>query len=100
MYRGEPDPDADAHAIIYARGTQPYQGPNERRMIKDPIEVAMDNHGEPLPPLSRLNFGKVHTVEHNVKVLPVGQVTSDSLEKFNEYARDRFHNILPTLRQI
>ena len=46
-------------------------------MTKKPIKV------NPLPtqkldPLSRINFAKIYTVEHNVRIMPVGQVAEDS----------------------
>lgn len=56
-------------------------------MVKDPLEVEPERHDETLDPLSRLNFGKIYTVEHNVKVLPIGQIAPGSVSKFVHYAR-------------
>ncbi|KAL4973452.1 hypothetical protein BDW66DRAFT_104875 [Aspergillus desertorum] len=77
----------DKHAIVYMRGTRPTLGPGEPRMIKEPLEVAPETPDEHLDPMSRLNFSKIYTVEHNVKVLPIGQIPSRSMIRFREYAR-------------
>ncbi|KAJ5721940.1 uncharacterized protein N7483_009874 [Penicillium malachiteum] len=78
--------DRSKHTIIYTRGSQPITRQNEP-MIKEPLEVEPARADQKLDPMSRLNFGKVYTVEHNVKVLPVGQITKDSLHNFNAYTR-------------
>lgn len=63
-------------------------------MGKEPMEVAMDNRDEQLAPMLRLNFGKIYTVEHNVKVLPLGRVTSRSMTRFIQYTRDEMRNLV------
>ena len=72
----------------------PVQG-DVRRMTKKSLEVepirhenrhtGRFEHKPSLDSMSRVNFGKVYTVEHNVKVLPVGQVTRKSMELLLEY---------------
>lgn len=62
-------------------------------MIKGPIEVAIDNRDETMNPMSRLNFGKIYIVDHDVKVLPVGRVTSRSMMRFIQYARDGMRQV-------
>lgn len=61
--------------------------PGEPQMSKAPIEVRPDSVDQRLDPMSRLNFRKLFTVEHNVKVLPVGKVTERSMPAFLDYAR-------------
>ncbi len=46
------------------------------------IEDSPDNL---LDPLSRVNFGKMYTVEHNVKVKNIGLVASGSMAKLKRY---------------
>ncbi|KAJ5093543.1 hypothetical protein N7456_009404 [Penicillium angulare] len=82
--------DRSKHAIIYMRGTQPVTRTNEPRMTKEPLEVEPAKADQKLDPMSRLNFGKVYTVEHNVKVLPVGRITEGSLAKFSTYTKAEF----------
>ncbi|KAL4820316.1 hypothetical protein BDW67DRAFT_115689 [Aspergillus spinulosporus] len=79
--------DPDKHAIVYMRGTRPTPGAGEPRMVKEPLEVAPENPDEHLDSMSRLNFSKIYTVEHNVKVLPIGRISSRSMTRFREYAR-------------
>jgi hypothetical protein len=79
--------DPDKHAIVYMRGTTPTPGAGEPRMVKEPLEVVPENLGENLDYMSRLNFSKIYTVEHNVKVLPIGRISSRSMTRFREYAR-------------
>ena len=56
-------------------------------MAKEPLEVVPENPSENLDYMSRLNFSKIYTVEHNVKVLPIGRISSRSMTRFLEYAR-------------
>jgi hypothetical protein len=49
----------------------------ETGMTKKPIRVNPVT-AQRLDPLSRINFAKVYTVEHNVRVMPVGQVAEES----------------------
>lgn len=85
--------DPDTHAVLYLRGTQPAQGSDEPRMIKQPLEVVVESRDETMNPMSRLNFGKIYTVDHDVKVLPVGRVTSRSMMRFIQYARDGMRQV-------
>lgn len=63
---------------------------NEPKMSKEPLEVEPARPDQKLDPMSRLNFGKVYTVEHNVKVLPVGKITDRSMARFNSYVKHEF----------
>lgn len=56
-------------------------------MTKEPLAVTPASSDQKLDPMSRLNFGKIHTVEHNVKVKPVGKVTEESMLSLLAYAR-------------
>ncbi|KAJ5679270.1 hypothetical protein N7462_007514 [Penicillium macrosclerotiorum] len=84
---GKAGVDRGKHAVIYMRGARPVTKSNEPKMTKEPLEVEPARPDQKLDPMSRVNFGKIYTVEHNVKVLPVGKVTEASLEKFNAYMR-------------
>lgn len=77
--------DRQAHAIIHMEGTQPQYAPREPRSAKKPISVRPAAADQRLDPMSRVHFGKVHTVEHNVKVMNVGNITGTSLEYFEGY---------------
>lgn len=86
--------DPSKHAVIYMQGTEPQVGSSEPHMTKEPLEVAPASPDQKLDFMSRLNFGKVYTVEHNVKVLPVGKITERSMPRFQSYAKNEF-NIMP-----
>ncbi len=46
----------------------------EGLMSKSPIRIDVISEAHKLDPLSRLNYAKLYTVEHNVKVFFIGQV--------------------------
>lgn len=51
----------------------------ERPMQLLPIRIVPDESKKDLHPLLRLNFGIVYTIQHNVKVQPLGRVHADSM---------------------
>jgi len=76
------------HAIIYMKGTQPARQETEPRTTKEPIAVEPASPDQKLDPMSRVNFGKIYTVEHNVKVLCVGRISDESMPQFEAYVRN------------
>jgi hypothetical protein len=78
--------DRAAHAVIYMEGTQPVTSKAEQKMMKkSAIAVGPAVPDRKLDAMSRINFGKVHTIEHNVKVMNVGNIRHESLEYFEAY---------------
>ncbi|KAI6871838.1 hypothetical protein KC343_g3901 [Hortaea werneckii] len=83
------------HAIIYTGHRAPRPTSQERptqgqaAMRPLPIRVDADNH-EQLHFMSRIHFGKVYTVEHNVKVKPFGKVHPHSLRALEVQFRSVF----------
>lgn len=77
------------HAIIYTGKYVPQPRPGElpRREIQevgmqpDAIRVDTDSPEDKLDPMSRLNYGAVHTIQHNIKVKPYGKVHAKSYLK-------------------
>jgi hypothetical protein len=55
-------------------------------LSKDPIKVRSEQSGPDgdLGPLSRLNYSKVYTVEHYVRVLNIGMVEKSCLQSLQE----------------
>lgn len=45
-------------------------------MTKKPIKMIPDNERDKLDPFSRINYAKVYTVEHNVKVNFIGKIAA------------------------
>jgi hypothetical protein len=80
--------DRKAHSIIYMTDTRPQCLPAEERdLINKAIAVEKASADQKLDPMSRLNFKKIYTVEHNVKVMNVGKVTKESLPVLIGYWR-------------
>jgi hypothetical protein len=72
--------DREAHAVIYMSDTKPELLAEERRYLtKNDIAVDKAADDQRLHPMSRLNFNKIYTVEHNVKVMDVGTISKDSM---------------------
>jgi hypothetical protein len=72
------------HAIIYTGKDEPAAQPGEQPRqgeysMMQGIRVAPRSRQDKLDPLSRINFAKIYTVEHNVKVYDFGDVHEDSL---------------------
>ncbi|KAJ0117783.1 hypothetical protein J7T55_001983 [Diaporthe amygdali] len=64
------------HGIVFERGQQATRLANEPSLGFDPICMEM-HPGEHISEESRVNYSKLVTVEHNVKVLFVGRVLYD-----------------------
>ena len=77
--------NVDDHAIAYMEGTLPSTYPEEPQMWKDPIEIKRGKDGQDLDPLSRIDFGRTHTVNWNVKVVDVGMVSERSMPLLRSY---------------
>jgi hypothetical protein len=61
-------------------------------MAKEPLEVDPVRPDQKLDCMSRVNFGKIYTVEHNINVLPVGKIMEASRARFLEYAQSELSN--------
>ena len=79
----------EKHAIAYSGKKVPERLPGEERLLDTPIRVNPDD-SKGLGPRSRINFGKVFTLEHNIKVASVGQVHLDSMSVVDSHFA-RFH---------
>jgi hypothetical protein len=71
------------HAIAHTTSSPPDPHPDEIPGADDyllqPIRVVPISQGHTLDRMSRINFGKIYTVESNVKVFNFGKVHEDSL---------------------
>jgi hypothetical protein len=78
------------HAVVYLTGTQPtlLDGEWERGMTKDPIEIEPTSATETMGPTSRLRFGKIHSIEWNVKVREIGVVSRKHMSKLLAYYQE------------
>ncbi|KAK5732041.1 hypothetical protein LTR17_010877 [Elasticomyces elasticus] len=91
------------HSIIYIGRHAPQPLPDERPIRCDQgmqtqaIRVVPDGMTEKLDPMSRLDYARVYTVQHNIKVVPIGWVHPESMDAltsqfyrvWNELGRSR-----------
>ena len=75
------DAEEKSHTIVHDCTKHPQLVAGEKGFQKEPIAVVM-TPPETLHIASRLNYAKVHTVEHNVKVMDVGMVHPTSMPYF------------------
>lgn len=90
------------HCIIFSSRLPPQPlnievpARGEQGMRPVPIRIDVDNRAHRLDPVSRLDFGKVHTVQHNIKVKAYGKVNENSLyalqTQFGEVWRDMLNS--------
>jgi hypothetical protein len=65
---------ASDHAIVHdADKPVPDEAPGER-LSKSALRIVLEVEGETLDSMSRIDFGKVYTVQHNIKVMNVGRI--------------------------
>lgn len=75
------------HSIIYSRSRAPKPKSDElprgeeEGMLRA-IRVVARSRSEHLDPMSRLNYDKVYTVEHNIKVYEFGDIHREHLKRF------------------
>jgi hypothetical protein len=80
--------DRQAHSIVHMTDTEPCCLPAEERdLINKAIAVEKASADQQLDLMSRLNFNKIYTIEHNVKVMDVGKVIGKSLPVLIGYWR-------------
>lgn len=81
-----PQKEKRAHAIIYDNKKRAPRLilPGEDAITKKAIAVDLDDK-QTLDETSRIHFGKVYTIEWNVKVMRIGQITPRSERDVEEY---------------
>ena len=73
------------HAIVYTGRSLPYENASESAsrgetgMRPRAIRVDVDIKGDKLDAMSRIDFGKPHTIHHNLKVRSFGKVNRESI---------------------
>ncbi|KAK4453128.1 hypothetical protein QBC34DRAFT_217348 [Podospora aff. communis PSN243] len=71
------------HGIVYAVGGRPTMLKNEPTLGFPAVRVQLDLPTEKLAIESRVNYSKLVTVEHNVRVLFIGSVVPDDVDIVN-----------------
>jgi hypothetical protein len=59
--------------------------PDEQRLVRQPIQIKVEDASLSVDAMSRINFSKVVTVNHNLKVRNVGRIVVDSIKLMEEY---------------
>lgn len=75
---------SDDYAAVYASDNTVQLQPAET-LIKEPFPIIVENVSESIHPMSRLNFGRIYTVEHNVKVLKIGRIPDEHHARLTSY---------------
>jgi hypothetical protein len=75
---------ADNYAAVYPVGGEVRLSPDEN-LTKAPFPIKVEEAREYIDPTSRINFGRLYTVEHNIKVLKVGRIPNEHLPRLDEY---------------
>ncbi|KAH7312915.1 hypothetical protein BKA65DRAFT_148873 [Rhexocercosporidium sp. MPI-PUGE-AT-0058] len=82
------------HAVVHSFGDpEPRPLPDEYITIRG-FAVKLEEPGETISPMSRLDFGKIYTVEHNLKILRVGRILPGQLPALEEAFIDA---LIPTV---
>lgn len=85
--------DIANHAVLYNEKDEPSMRPDEPDLDRQCLAVKLRRPQDKLDPMSRINFGKIHTIEHNIPVKPIGMIAESSMAYFNEYAHAGFTSI-------
>jgi hypothetical protein len=67
----------DDHAIVYIGDKPPNEIEGEERLRLRPIRIVPNTPRDKLEKESRINYAKIYTVEHNVKVYFIGSVAPE-----------------------
>jgi hypothetical protein len=77
------------HSIIYSGSKAPEPSRDERPQegeapMMDPIRVKPKSRPDRLDPMSRINYMKIYSLEHNVKVFEFGDVAEESMSRLKK----------------
>lgn len=75
---------AEEHSVVYTGREIPRGKVQTPGLQPESIKVLLDDPTDKLDPESLINYGKVYTIEHNLKVKPFGMVQRDSIQHFTE----------------
>ncbi|CAJ2507942.1 Uu.00g091280.m01.CDS01 [Anthostomella pinea] len=79
---------ANKHGIIYAAGSKPRLLRDEPSLGFSPVALSIYAEGEKLAKESRVNYSKLITIEHNVKVFFIGSIAQDHFENVRYAVND------------
>jgi hypothetical protein len=59
-------------------------------LTKDPFPIIVETRGEQIDETSRINFGRVYSVEHNLRVMKIGRISTQDIPRLKEYFLEIF----------
>ncbi|MCJ1427347.1 hypothetical protein MMC29_005250 [Sticta canariensis] len=83
----KPGVDQTSHTIVYSGKTPPEKLSEETKMNKEPLRINLCSPDDKLDSRSRINLGREHPIDHNVKVKNIGKIDERSLPKLVQYRR-------------
>jgi hypothetical protein len=89
----KPGVAAHQHAAVISEGGTAVPHWKGEQLSKDPIEVKLENMEVMIDGMSRINFAKPYTVEHNIRVKNIGRVVGESVARLESH----FHESLGIL---
>ncbi|OQN96405.1 hypothetical protein B0A48_17657 [Cryoendolithus antarcticus] len=81
--------DASEHGVVFTGKSVPAGASRAPDLLEHPIRINVDIPTDKLDPESLIHYGKVYTIEHNIKVKPFGLVHDRSLQPL----LTQFHNV-------
>jgi hypothetical protein len=76
--------------VVFSGRTVPTLQHNEQGLQPVAIRIDLDDNATALHHTSRINYSKVYTIEHNVKVKPFGMVNRDHIRSLMDQFRTVF----------
>ncbi|KAH7385006.1 hypothetical protein BKA64DRAFT_748480 [Cadophora sp. MPI-SDFR-AT-0126] len=83
----KPDVRAQDHVAVRISTNDPPPTPRstEEDSQKTPLGIIVEDSEEKIDPMTRINFGQVFTIQHNLKVAKVGRIHPTDIERLNKY---------------
>lgn len=72
--------DQSQYGLVYTGSTPPGISESERGMQSTAVRIDPDNLTMPLNSMSRIHYGNIYTIQHNIRVKAYGMVNQASVE--------------------
>ena len=87
------DARAQDHAAAYAIGSAPADREGHlpphllrvEKLDKVPFPIIVEERDEYIDPMTRINFGQVFTIQHNLTIARIGRIPDSHLAVLNQY---------------
>jgi hypothetical protein len=74
------------HAAVVVEDGEVVLHEREAELQKSPLFIRVENQlAPPISTMSRIDFGKVYTLEYNIKVRNIGRLLPESIRRMDEY---------------